>query len=166
MIISGATVMIVGVVIQVTCFPGHIPLLQFLVGRTVTGIGNGMNTSTIPTYQAECSRASNRGLLICVEGGVIAIGTMVAYWIDFGAHYGPDDLSWRFPIAFQIVFGVIIVVGMVYLPESPRFLIIKGRVEDGEYVLAALGGLEVDDRETQLQKALVIDSVQVYATIL
>jgi MFS family permease len=44
MILSGAAVMIVGVVIQVTSFPGHIPLLQFFIGRVITGIGNGMNT--------------------------------------------------------------------------------------------------------------------------
>lgn len=159
MIISGASVMIIGVIIQVTAMPHEIPLLQFFFGRVITGIGNGMNTSTIPTYQAECSKTSNRGLLICIEGGVIAIGTAIAYWIDFGAHFGPDDLVWRFPIAFQIIFGVIIIVGMVYLPDSPRYLISKGKVSEGETVLAALGGREIDDPETQFQKQLVIDSV-------
>lgn len=44
MIFSGAIVMIVGVIIQVTSFVGHIPLLQFFFGRVITGIGNGMNT--------------------------------------------------------------------------------------------------------------------------
>lgn len=160
MIISGATVMIIGVVIQVTAFPGHIPLLQFFFGRTITGIGNGMNTSTIPTYQAECSKASNRGLLICIEGGVIAIGTLIAYWIDYGAHFGPPDLTWRFPIAFQIVFGIVIIVGMTYLPESPRYLISKDKIEKGEHVLAALAGTEIDDPRTQMQKSLVIDSIK------
>lgn len=160
MIFSGGIVMIIGVIIQVTSFVGHIPLLQFFVGRVITGIGNGMNTSTIPTYQAECSKTSNRGLLICIEGGVIAIGTMVAYWIDFGAHYGPTDLVWRFPIAFQIVFGIIIIVGMFYLPDSPRYLISRDRIEEGEYVLAALGGREIHDHETQLQKQLVLESLQ------
>ena len=52
----------------------------------------GINTSTIPTYQAECSNTTNRGLLICIEGGIIAFGTLIAYWIDFGASYGPPDL--------------------------------------------------------------------------
>lgn len=160
MIFSGAIVMIIGVVIQVTAFVKHIPLLQFFIGRVITGIGNGMNTSTIPTYQAECSKTSNRGLLICIEGGVIAIGTMIAYWIDFGAHYGPADLVWRFPIAFQIVFGVVIIIGMFYLPDSPRYLISRGRIAEGESVLAALGDLEIDDHETQLQKQLVLDSLQ------
>ncbi|KAJ5469296.1 Sugar transporter STL1 [Penicillium diatomitis] len=160
MIIWGALVMIIGVVIQVTAFADHIPLLQFMFGRVITGIGNGMNTSTIPTYQAECSRTSNRGLLICIEGGIIAIGTMIAYWIDFGAAYGPPDLAWRFPIAFQVVFGVIIIVGMYLLPDSPRYLIAKGKVEEGEYVLAALAGKEAHDPETQLQKKQVIESIE------
>ncbi|KAL2868955.1 putative MFS monosaccharide transporter [Aspergillus lucknowensis] len=160
MIFSGAIVMIVGVIIQVTSFTGHIPLLQFFIGRIITGIGNGMNTSTIPTYQAECSKTSNRGLLICIEGGVIAIGTAIAYWIDFGAHYGPADLVWRFPIAFQIVFGIIIIVGMWFLPDSPRYLIARGRIDEGEYVLAALAGCEIEDHETQIHKQLVLDSLR------
>lgn len=160
MVVSGAAVMIIGVIIQVTALVGHIPLLQFIFGRVITGIGNGMNTSTIPTYQAECSKTSNRGLLICIEGGVIAIGTAIAYWIDFGAHFGPPDLVWRFPIAFQIVFGIVIIVGMIYLPESPRYMISKGKEEQGATVLAALGDREVDDPETQLQKQLVIDSIR------
>lgn len=160
MIISGAIIMIVGVLIQVSAMPQSIPLLQFIIGRVITGVGNGMNTSTIPTYQAECSKTSNRGLLICIEGGVIAIGTAIAYWIDFGAHYGPPDLVWRFPIVFQVVFGFFLIFGMYYLPESPRYLISKNKVDEGEKVLAALAGVEIDDEHTQIQKNLVIESVQ------
>jgi MFS family permease len=51
-IILGALVMMIGVVIQVSAMVGYVPLAQFCVGRVVTGVGNGMNTSTIPTYQA------------------------------------------------------------------------------------------------------------------
>ncbi|KAK2807988.1 hypothetical protein FQN50_005070 [Emmonsiellopsis sp. PD_5] len=160
MIIWGATIMIIGVIIQVTAVQDKVPLAQFIVGRVITGIGNGMNTSTIPTYQAECSKTHNRGLLICIEGGVIAIGTAIAYWIDFGAHYGPQDLVWRFPIAFQIVFGVFMIVGMFYLPDSPRYLISKDKVAEGEKVLAALAGVEIDDPSTKIQKNLIIDSLR------
>lgn len=162
MVIWGAIVMIIGVIIQVTAITDQIPLLQFIFGRVITGIGNGMNTSTIPTYQAECSHAKNRGLLICIEGGVIAIGTMIAYWIDYGAHFGPQDLVWRFPIAFQIFFGVIIIVGMYYLPESPRWLVAHDKVAEGERVIAALQGVEIDDRQAQAEKNIVIDSVRMY----
>ena len=94
-IISGAAIMILGAIIQVSAIKGYEATAQFIIGRVVTGVGNGMNTSTIPTYQAECSRTSNRGLLICIEGGVIAFGTLIAYWVDYGCAYGGDDLSWR-----------------------------------------------------------------------
>ncbi|KAJ5650932.1 hexose carrier protein [Penicillium longicatenatum] len=159
-IMLGATVMVIGVIIQVTAFKGHVPLAQFCVGRVVTGVGNGMNTSTIPTYQAECSRSTNRGLLICIEGSTVAIGTLISYWIDFGASYGSPDLTWRFPIAFQIVFGLLIIVGMFFLPESPRWLFIQERYEEGETIIAALAAQEISHPDVQLQKTIILDSIR------
>ncbi|PQE02906.1 sugar transporter protein [Rutstroemia sp. NJR-2017a BVV2] len=157
--ILGGVIMILGVIIQVTAVKGHAATAQFIIGRTITGVGNGINTSTIPTYQAECSRTTNRGLLICIEGGVIAFGTMIAYWIDYGASYGPDDLTWRFPIAFQIFFGLILIIGSYYLPESPRWLLSKDRHEEGLDVIAALNGLEHNDPQVQLEKQIIMDSI-------
>ncbi|KAH8647088.1 general substrate transporter, partial [Tricladium varicosporioides] len=152
--------MILGVIIQVTAVKGSKATVQFIIGRTITGIGNGINTSTIPTYQAECSRTTNRGLLICIEGGIIAFGTMIAYWIDYGASYGPDNLTWRFPIAFQIIFGIVLIVGTYFLPESPRWLLTKDRHEEGINVIAALSGLEITDPEVQLQHNLILDGIK------
>jgi hypothetical protein len=81
-IVIGAAIMIFGTIIQVTPMKGHHATVQFIMGRTITGVGNGMNTATIPTYQAECSKTANRGLLICIEGGVIAFGTYVRGKVD------------------------------------------------------------------------------------
>ncbi|KAI6805790.1 general substrate transporter [Hortaea werneckii] len=164
-IMIGALVMIIGVIIQVTAFDGSHATAQFIVGRTVTGVGNGINTSTIPTYQAECSKSANRGLLICIEGGTIAIGTMIAYWIDYGASYGPPGLTWRFPIAFQIVFGIFIIVGMLFLPESPRWLLTKDRHEEATTVLAALRGLPREDEEIKTQSGIIVDSIRVAGAV-
>lgn len=41
----------------------------------------GLNTATIPSWQAECSKPHNRGLLLCIEASTIAFGTVIAYWI-------------------------------------------------------------------------------------
>ncbi|CZS93885.1 hypothetical protein WAI453_001293 [Rhynchosporium graminicola] len=156
----GGFIMIIGVIIQIACIYGHNATAQLIIGRVITGIGNGINTSTIPTYQAECSRTTNRGLLICIEGGIIAFGTMIAYWIDYGASYGPDDLTWRFPIAFQIIFGIILIVGTWFLPESPRWLIMRDRHEDAIDVIAALSGLETTDSDVALQHSLIMDGIK------
>ncbi|KAI1759029.1 general substrate transporter [Hypoxylon sp. FL1150] len=158
--ILGGFIMILGTTIQVSAFPGHAPLAQFIIGRTITGVGNGINTSTIPTYQAECSRTSNRGLLICIEGGIIAFGTVIAYWIDYGASYGPEGLTWRFPIAFQIVFGLVLCISMIFLPESPRWLLTHERYEDAEQVISALRGFELGSAETQTERDIILDSIR------
>ena len=159
-IFLGGLIMIIGVVIQVAAVPGSGAEAQFIIGRVITGIGNGINTSTIPTYQAECSRSTNRGLLICIEGGVIAFGTLFAYWIDYGCSYGPDDLVWRFPIAFQCVFGFVIIFGMLWLPESPRWLLTKERHEEAMTVLAALRGQNIDSEEVQMEANIINDSIR------
>ncbi|KAF5003676.1 hypothetical protein FDECE_9786 [Fusarium decemcellulare] len=158
--ILGGFIMILGVIIQVSCVQGHSALAQFIVGRVVTGVGNGINTSTIPTYQAECSKTTNRGLLICIEGGVIAFGTLIAYWIDYGCSYGNQDLTWRFPITFQIIFGLVLCIAMVWLPESPRWLLTHERYEDAERVIAAIRGYEVDSDDTRRERDVVLDSIR------
>lgn len=86
---------------------------------------------------------------------------MIAYWIDFGAQYGSSEFTWRFPIGFQIIFGVILIVGTWFLPESPRWLLAKDRHEDGLLVLSALTGLPTNHPDTQLQKAVIMDSIAI-----
>ncbi|KAM0695729.1 hypothetical protein Q7P36_004211 [Cladosporium allicinum] len=168
-IFIGAWTMIIGVIIQITCVPGtrHVmgqstgATAQFIVGRFLTGIGNGINTSTVPTYQAECSKSHNRGKLICIEGGNVAIGTLIAYWIDFGCLYGPPELTWRFPIAFQLVFAFIVLGITLGLPESPRWLMTKERTEEARVIMASLADKPVEDEEVTLQLNVIADAIRV-----
>ena len=60
-----------------------------------------------------------------VEGALITGGICLSYWIDFGMSFCSSSISWRFPIAFQIVFALIILAFVLELPESPRWLILK-----------------------------------------
>ena len=53
---------------------------------------------------------------------------MISYWLDFGFSFlDPNPVAWRFPIAFQIFFALIILLLILELPESPRWLILKGK---------------------------------------
>ncbi|THV03362.1 general substrate transporter [Dendrothele bispora CBS 962.96] len=156
----GATFVILGTIIQITPMPGHNAGVQFVIGRVVTGFGNGLNTATVPSWQAECSKAHNRGLHICIEASMIATGTVIAYWIDFGLSFIDNSISWRLPIGLQIIFAVAVIVGIWYLPESPRYLLSTGQLEEGEHVVAALANESVDSPNTQLQKRLIVDAIE------
>lgn len=57
------------------------------------------------------------------------------------------SIRWRFPIAFQSFFTVVVMIGLLYLPDSPRWLAMKGRMEESQEVTARLLGKPIDDEE-------------------
>lgn len=101
MIIVGSLLIVIGTVIAVSAFGPQWGLGQFVIGRVITGLGNGMDTATIPVWQSEISKAENRGLLVNLEGSMVAVGTFIAYWLDFGLSYVDTSVQWRFPVAFR-----------------------------------------------------------------
>lgn len=70
----------------------------------------------------------------------IGIGFIVSTWIGYGCHHAPasSSLQWRFPLAFQVLPALLLLVGLFWLPESPRWLIEKDRDDDGLKVLRRL----------------------------
>jgi len=74
-IFIGSAIMVVGAALQCSAFTlGH-----FIAGRVITGFGNGMNTSTVPTWQSETSKSHKRGKLVMIEGAMITGGICLSY---------------------------------------------------------------------------------------
>ena len=146
-LVAGGALMILGTVISTASFGPQWGLGQFVIGRVISGLGNGMDTATIPVWQSECSKAHNRGFLVCFEGAIIAVGTFIAYWIDFGLSYVDSSVQWRFPVAFQILFAILVTIGGIMLPESPRWFVMQGHDEQAIEVLAALNDSTVESED-------------------
>lgn len=94
-----------------------------------------------------------------IEGALITGGICISYWIDFGLSFVKNEAAWRFPIAFQIVFAVIIVAFVLELPESPRWLILKGHEDEAMSVLGALSGLSPNDPFVHSEFSAIKDTV-------
>ncbi|KAL2833854.1 general substrate transporter [Aspergillus cavernicola] len=143
-IFAGASILILGAVISTVSFGPHWGLGQFVIGRVISGVGNGLNTATIPVWQSECSAAHNRGLLVCFEGAIIAVGTFVAYWVVFGLSYVNESVQWRFPVALQILFAIVVGIGALLLPDSPRWFVMRGHDQEALEILAKLNNAAPD----------------------
>ncbi|OJJ49283.1 hypothetical protein ASPZODRAFT_59898 [Penicilliopsis zonata CBS 506.65] len=155
-IFLGSAIMVVGATLQASAFT----LPHLIVGRVITGLGNGLNTSTVPTWQSECSKSHRRGQLVMMEGSLITCGIMISYWLDFGFSWlDPSSVAWRFPLAFQIFFALIILFFVLPLPESPRWLILKGHEEEAVEVLCAILDLPAEDPYVHTEFTAIKDSV-------
>ena len=126
---------------------------QFIVARLVLGLGIGGYVATVPVWQSEISPSHKRGSNVVTDGIFVGLGVTLALWIDLGFFFVKDNsVSWRFPLAFQIVMSVTAMIFITMLPESPRWLIKTGHVEEGRKVLAAL--LDADEHSDTINNSI------------
>ncbi|CAF4965707.1 unnamed protein product [Rotaria sp. Silwood1] len=112
----------IGVSFQVAAIA--IPL--FVVGRGVAGLGVGMMSCIAPIYQSECAPKWIRGTLVSTYNWFITIGFLVAAIVNNETKDIHSHACYRIPISIQIILAVILAIGMFFLPESPRYLVMKG----------------------------------------
>lgn len=153
----GLTFLLLGEIIKCSSFQWG----QFVAGRFISGMGNGFNCATVPAWQAECTKAHRRGTLLMLSAGAsIAAGLTFGFWMDFAfAWLDPSSASWRVPIALQIIFILATASILFFLPESPRWLILKGREDEALQVLSALNNEEPTTHEIRQEFLQIKDAV-------
>ncbi|KAF8849259.1 general substrate transporter [Acephala macrosclerotiorum] len=114
-------------------------------GRIIAGTGNGLNTSTAPVWQSETSKASLRGKLVVIEMILNIAGFSLPNWMTYGFSFVGGPISWRFPLAFQLIFILILFATVPWLPESPRWLMARGDVAQARQILPDIEGRDVND---------------------
>ena len=121
-------------------FANGFPLL--LLGRIVTGIGVGVSFVVAPVYLAEVAPTHMRGQLntvfdVAINGGIL-LGYVIGFIVQVTAFF-PEDHKWRIMLGFGAILPVMVLWNLVYLPESPRWLVMAGRSEEASNVLTSIG---------------------------
>ncbi|EPS69995.1 sugar transport protein [Genlisea aurea] len=106
-----------------------------MVGRFVAGIGVGYALMIAPVYTAEVAPASSRGFLTSFPEVFINFGILLGYVSNYGFSKIPQHLGWRFMLGIGAVPSILIAVGVLAMPESPRWLVMQGRLGDARRVL-------------------------------
>ncbi|ORY19474.1 general substrate transporter [Clohesyomyces aquaticus] len=139
-LIASVVVFTFGVILQTAATA--IPM--FVAGRFFAGYGVGMISATIPLYQSETSPKWIRGAIVGAYQLAITIGLLLAAIVDNATKNRDDTGSYRIPIAVQFAWAIILFVGCIFLPETPRYYIKMGKPEKAARSLSKLRRLDVE----------------------
>lgn len=138
-IFTGAAVAVVGATLQTSAMNRE----WMICARLVNGWGTGILNAIIPVWATETAEHTSRGQFVAIEFTLNIFGVVLAYWIEYGCSFYGDGTSsfiWRFPIAFQIPMLLGLMAGVMFFPESPRWLVKMGREDEARYILGRLRG--------------------------
>lgn len=107
-------------------------------GRIIAGIGNGGNTATAPVWHVETSIQSEKGRAVVKEMVVNVVGFILANIFTLAFSSLHSEAQWRLPLGIQLIFVIIILSMVPLLPESPRWLLSRGKDIEAKTVLDSL----------------------------
>lgn len=139
-LVASCGVFCVGVILQVAATA--IPL--FVAGRFFAGFGVGLVSALVPLYQSETAPKWIRGSIVGTYQFCITIGLFLAAIVDNGTQDRNDTGSYRIPVAIQFAWALILITGMLILPETPRYKIKTNQPEAAAKALSRLRRLPFD----------------------
>ncbi|KAJ4393993.1 hypothetical protein N0V93_003210 [Gnomoniopsis smithogilvyi] len=151
-IILGCIIFCVGVALQ-TAVTG---LGMIVAGRLVAGLGVGFVSAILILYMSEIAPRKVRGAIVSGYQFCVTLGLMLASCVTYATESRTDTASYRIPIAIQLLWAVILAVGLFCLPESPRFFVKKGKLDQAAVVLSRLRGHPVEAEYIQDELSEII----------
>jgi sugar porter (SP) family MFS transporter len=114
-------------------------LIEFAVARMVGGVAIGIASTLSPLYIAEISPAQKRGLLVSLNQLAIVTGILLSYSVNY-LLTGAGPSNWRWMFASAAIPSVGFLLTLLFIPESPRWLMQEGREQEAEHFLTQIVG--------------------------
>ncbi|RPD66669.1 general substrate transporter [Lentinus tigrinus ALCF2SS1-7] len=136
-------------------------LACLIVGRSLQGVGVGILSMTVPIIQAEIAPGNHRGFFISIEYICLNLGYALSAWVGYAFYFAfPSDISWKGPYIVEVGMAVVLVLWSFIIPETPRFLMANGYLDEGLRVLADLhANGDVNDEGVRETYQGIVDTV-------
>jgi MFS family permease len=154
------------IVVSGAFMAGSTNMGEFIFFRFISGAGSFMILAAVPIWMTEVVPSKFRGALVDIHDVLVVSGYTIATWVGVGCYYwnDPHGRQWRVPFAIQVFFPICLLAGLYWVPESPRYLVMNGRVEEAKLILDKLHSDRSDPDNTfarsefyQIQKQIMID---------
>ncbi|KAI0478747.1 general substrate transporter [Xylariaceae sp. FL0804] len=136
-IIMGCFVFTIGCIMEIASTNQR---ALFAIGRLVAGGGVGFISAVVILYMSEIAPKRVRGAMVAGYQFCITIGILFANCVVYKSQARPDSGSYRVPIGVQFLWAFVLALGLFFLPDSPRYFIKKGKVEEAAKALSILRG--------------------------
>ncbi|KAK3395284.1 hexose transporter protein [Podospora didyma] len=131
-VVIGCSIMIVGVAL--ICIGFHVAL--FIIGRFILGFGIAIAHGSAPLLIAELVHPQHRAIYSTIYNTLWYLGSLVGSWVAFGTNKLDGQWSWRVPCLLQAIPSIVQIIFIWTVPESPRWLISKGKHQKAKEILA------------------------------
>lgn len=136
----------------------------FIVFRVLSGIALGMAAFTCPVYIAEIAPPTLRGKLVALYQLAITIGILLAYISNY-ALLGINENDWRWMFSAQTIPSLVFLLGILFVPESPRWLILKNKIHAARSALVKIGSPDLAEKEIYSVKESLKNNVNEHTKI-
>jgi sugar porter (SP) family MFS transporter len=133
-------------------------LYVLLAARAVVGVAIGVASMLTPLYLAEMAPKERRGAIVSLNQFCITFGILVSYLVDYALTGVKGD--WRWMLGLGAVPGLILFIGMLVLPESPRWLAGHGRLEEARLALRRMREGDVEEELQELRRDTLSDGTR------
>jgi len=134
---------------------------QLMISRFYLGLAIGISSFSVPLYISEISPTKIRGWLVSMFQLLITVGILAAYLSDNAIADNNNLECWRPMLWVGVIPAIILFSGMIFMPETPRWLMNKGRDEDARKILDRIEDPAfIDSSITEMKKEMAIDSGQ------
>ncbi|CAI4051792.1 hypothetical protein N7582_005288 [Saccharomyces uvarum] len=133
---------IIGIIIQIASIDKW---YQYFIGRIISGLGVGGIAVLSPMLISEVSPKHIRGTLVSCYQLMITLGIFLGYCTNYGTKTYSNSVQWRVPLGLGFAWALFMIGGMTFVPESPRYLVEVGKIEEAKRSIALSNKVSVDD---------------------
>lgn len=156
-LVTVVCIYIVGIIIQIASITKW---YQYFIGRIISGLGVGGIAVLSPMLISESSPKHLRGPLVSCYQLMITAGIFLGYCTNFGTKNYSNSVQWRVPLGLCFAWSIFMIGGMTFVPESPRYLIEVGKMEEAKRSVAISNKVSVDDPALLAEVDLIAAGVE------
>ncbi|AJV13357.1 Hxt3p [Saccharomyces cerevisiae YJM1460] len=148
---------IIGIIIQIASINKW---YQYFIGRIISGLGVGGIAVLSPMLISEVAPKEMRGTLVSCYQLMITLGIFLGYCTNFGTKNYSNSVQWRVPLGLCFAWALFMIGGMTFVPESPRYLVEAGQIDEARASLSKVNKVSPDHPFIQQELEVIEASVE------